>query len=178
MGGDMNNSVVMGICHALSHAGIASLRFNFRGAGKSQGTYDDGRGEIDDALAALKFLSSREQIEQHNVGLAGYSFGAGIAMKAALQHNLPIALSVVARAKIDPEDDLNLRPSLPMQFVVGDQDLLMPLDQFNNLSTKLTVPPEMHIMPGADHFFHGHENELGELVASFFLRWLKPVTLI
>jgi alpha/beta superfamily hydrolase len=178
MGGDMNNSVVMGICYALERSGIASLRFNFRGVGKSQGTYDDGKGEIADALAALKFLTSHKEIEQGNVGLAGYSFGAGIAMKAALHDDLPIALSIVGHAQIDPNDDLNRKPSLPMQFVIGEQDKLIPLDQLNNLSTKLTVSPEIHIIPGADHFFHGQEIETVELVAGFFLRWLKPLTQI
>jgi alpha/beta superfamily hydrolase len=174
MGGDMNNSVVMAICHALTQAGIASLRFNFRGTGGSQGAYDDGRGEIDDALGALRFLASHKGIEAGNVGLAGYSFGAGVAMKAALKDDLPKALSVVARARVDSEDDLERRPSLPMQFVVGDRDRLMPLDQVNDLVARLTVPPEMHVIPGADHFFQGQEREVGELVAGFFLRVLKP----
>lgn len=175
MGGDMNNGVVMAICHALTQAGIASLRFNFRGAGGSQGTYDDGRGEVDDALGALRFLTSHEEIETGSVGLTGYSFGAGIAMKAALKDDLPKALSLVARGKIDPEDDPARRPSLPMQFVVGEQDRLMPLDQVNEFTDKLAVPPEMHVISGADHFFQGREREVGELVAGFFLRRLKPV---
>ena len=174
MGGDMNNNVVMGICYALAQVGIASLPFNFRGVGGSQGTYDDGRGEVDDAREALRFLASQEGIEQDNVGLAGYSFGAGVAMKAALQDDLPRALSVVARARIDPEDDFGRRPSLPVLFVVGDQDRLMPPDQFDELSARLTTTPEMHVVPGADHFFMGQEREAGETVAAFFQRWLRP----
>ena len=171
----MNNSVVMAICDGLAQVGIASLRFNFRGAGGSQGTYDDGRGEIDDALEALRFLAAHEEIDAGSVGLAGYSFGAGVAMKAALEDDLPKALSVVARARVDPEDDLKRRPSLPIQFVVGDRDRLMPLDQINDLADKLTISPEMHVIPGADHFFQGQDREVGELVAGFFQRWLKPI---
>ena len=171
----MSNSVVMAICDGLTQVGIASLRFNFRGAGGSQGTHDDGTGELDDALAALRFLASHEEIEAGNMGLAGYSFGAGVAMKAALKDDLPKALSVVARARVDPEDDLTRRPSLPMQFVVGDRDRPMPLDQVNELTDKLTISPEMHVIPGADHFFQGQEREAAELVAGFFQRWLKPI---
>jgi len=174
MGGDMNNNVVMGICYGLAQVGIASLPFNFRGVGESQGAYDDGRGEVDDALEALKFLAAQEGVERDNVGLAGYSFGAGVAMKAALQDDLPRALSVVARARIDPEDDFGRRPSLPVLFVVGDRDRLMPSDQFDELSARLTTPPEMHVVLGADHFFVGQDREAGELVAAFFQRWLKP----
>ena len=174
MGGDMSNNVVMAICYDLARLGMASLRFNFRGVGMSLGAYDEGRGEVDDALAALRFLASHEQVEQDSVGLAGYSFGAGVAMKAALQDDLPKALSVVARARVDPEDDLRARSSLPMQFVVGDRDRLMPQDQANRLKTELAVNPEMHVIPGADHFFHGREREVGALVAGFFRSCLKP----
>jgi hypothetical protein len=172
MGGDMSNNVVMGICCSLIQVGLITLRFNFRGVGGSQGTYDEGKGEIEDALAALSFLAAQEEIKQGNVGLAGYSFGAGVAMKASLKNDLPKALSVVARTRVDFDDDLERRSSLPMQFVVGDQDRLMPTDQFSELSSRLTTPPEMHVIPGADHFFRGRESEVGELVAGFFQRWL------
>ena len=174
MGGDMSNNVVTAICYDLARLGMASIRFNFRGVGMSLGAYDEGRGEVEDALAALRFLASHEQVEQDSVGLAGYSFGAGVAMKAALQDDLPKALSVVARARVDPEDDLRARSSLPMQFVVGAQDRLMPPDQANRLKTELAVNPEIHVIPGADHFFHGREREVGALVAGFFRSCLQP----
>ena len=95
-------------------------------------------------------------------------------MKAALHDDLPKALSVVARARIDPEDDFGRRPSLPILFVVGDRDRLMPTEQFDELSARLTTPPEMHIVTGADHFFMGQEREAGETVAAFFQHWLRP----
>ena len=174
MGGDMYNSVVMGICHALTRVGIASLRFNFRGVGRSQGTYDEGRGETEDALAALGLLASSESIEEGSVGIAGYSFGAGVALKAALRDDRARAVSVVARARVDPEDDVGKRPSLPILFVVGDLDRLMPPEQFRELSGKLATPPEMHVVPGADHFFVGLEMEVGAVVATFFQHWLTP----
>jgi alpha/beta superfamily hydrolase len=176
MGGDMNNNVVMAICYCLTRVGIATLPFNFRGVGGSQGTYDDGRGEVDDALEAIRFLASNEAIEEGNVGLAGYSFGAGVAMKAALRDDLPKAVSVVARARVDADDNLERRPSLPMLFVVGDQDRLMPADQFQELAARLTTPPEMHLVTGADHFFMGQEIQAGQVVAAFFQRWLGPTT--
>lgn len=175
MGGDMNNNVVVAICYALERLEIASLRFNFRGVGRSDGIYDDGEGEIEDASEALKFLASHEEIDQHKVGVAGYSFGAGIAMKVALQSNITKALSVVARARLDPENDLSMKSYLPIQFVVGNQDRLMPLDQIKELKDNLTISPEMCIIPEADHFFHGRESEVGEMVADFFRRWIGNV---
>ena len=173
MGGDMNNNVVMGVCYSLFIAGIASLRFNFRGAGRSQGVYDEGRGEMGDLLAALEFAASQESIATDGVGLAGYSFGAGVAMKTAQKGGVTTALSLIGRARVDPEDDFTRIPSLPIQFVIGDQDRLMPAEQFTDLTSRLTTPPEMHVIPGADHFFVGQERDAAELVTAFFQRRLS-----
>ncbi|MBI4281969.1 MAG: dienelactone hydrolase family protein [Chloroflexi bacterium] len=173
-GGDMSNNVVAGICRGLAQVGIASLSFNFRGVGESQGAYDDGRGEVEDALAALRFLASQQGIEQGSVGLAGYSFGGGVAMKVALHDDLPKALSVVAWARLDSNDHPGLRPSMPIQFVVGDRDQLVQSGRFNELAASFTTSPEIHMVPGADHFFLWKEREVGALVAAFFHRWLKP----
>ena len=173
MGGDMNNNVVMGVCYSLFIAGIASLRFNFRGVGRSQGAYDEGRGEIGDVLAALEFAASQESIATDAVGLAGYSFGAGVAMKTAQRGDVTKALSLIGRARVDDEDDFSRIPSLPIQFVIGDRDRLMPPEQFADLQSRLTTPPEMHVVPGADHFFVGQEREASDHVTAFFQRWLN-----
>ena len=175
MGGNMHNNVVIGICYALERLGIASLRFNFRGVGKSDGIYDDGEGETEDASEALKFLTSNEEIDQQKIGITGYSFGAGIAMKVARRNDIAKALSVVAHARLDPENDLSMRSYLPIQFVVGNQDKLMSQDQIKELKDKLTIPVEMCVIPNADHFFQGRESEAGELVANFFRRWIGNV---
>ena len=172
MGGDMNNNVVMGICYSLFIAGIASLRFNFRGVGRSGGAYDEGRGEMDDVVAALAFAGSQESIASDRVGLSGYSFGAGVAMKTAQRGDVAKALSLTGRARVDAEDDFSRIPSLPIQFIIGDRDRLMPDEQLTDLKGRLTVPPEMHVVPGADHFFMGQERDAGELVTAFFQRWL------
>ena len=174
MGGDMHNNVVMGVCYSLFIAGIASLRFNFRGVGRSQGQYDEGRGEMDDVLAALAAAGSQESIATDRVGLAGYSFGAGVAMKTAQRGDVTNALSLIGRARVDAEDDFSRIPSLPIQFIIGDRDRLMPDEQFADLQARLTVPPEMHVVPGADHFFMGQEREAAEHVTAFFQRWLSP----
>ena len=172
MGGDMNNNVVMGACYSLFIAGIASLRFNFRGVGRSSGSYDEGRGEMDDVLAAIASAADQESIASDRVGLVGYSFGAGVAMKTAQRGDVAKALSLIGRARVDAEDDFSRIPSLPIQFVIGDRDRLMPDEQFTDLQSRLTVPPEMHVIPGADHFFVGQERETSEHVTAFFQRWL------
>ena len=173
MGGDLHNNVVVGICHKLAHLGIASLSFNFRGVGRSQGIHDDGHGEVDDTLAAVKYLVSQDRIQCDNVGVAGYSFGAGIAIRATLLSNLTKAVCLIARATIDPDYNFARRPDLPVLFVLGSVDKPMNTEQFMNLKTKLVTPPEVQIISGADHFFMGHEREVGEMVGSFFRHWLS-----
>lgn len=174
MGGEMNNNVVMGVCRELVGSGMAALRFNFRGVGASAGTHDQGRGEVEDATAALRFLAARHDLAGKPIGLAGYSFGAGVAMKASFVDETPSALSVIGRARVDPDDELARRPSLPVQFVIGERDRQMAPEHAARLSAELSAPPEIHVIAGADHFFVGQEREVGTLVAAFFRSSLMP----
>ncbi|MDE2861019.1 MAG: dienelactone hydrolase family protein [Chloroflexota bacterium] len=167
MGGDLNNNVVMGVCRALVEMGMAALRFNFRGVGASAGMHDQGRGEVEDALAALRFMAARPELGGMAIGLAGYSFGAGVAMKAGFADDTPRALSVIGRARVEPDDELARRPSLPVQFVIGERDRQMAPEHAERLSAELSAPPEIHVIAGADHFFVGREREIGALVAAF-----------
>ena len=79
-GGNMHNNVVVAICGAAAERGIAALRFNFRGVGGSEGSFGDGVGERADADAALAHLRQLPEVEQHRVGIVGYSFGAAVAL--------------------------------------------------------------------------------------------------
>src|SRR5262245_47291491 len=79
-GGDMDNSIVRLVADHLQQAGVATLRFNFRGVGDSEGRYGAGVGEADDARAAVALLRERARVSQ--VTLAGYSFGAMVALRA------------------------------------------------------------------------------------------------
>ncbi len=172
MGGNMFNNVVLGICRALEGAGFATLRFNFRGAGGSEGECDDGRGEADDALEAIGFMASHAAIRPEAIGLAGYSFGAGVAMKAAFRSDVVRALCVVARSRVDAEVDLAQKPSLPMLLVAGERDRMVSPEEIDRLRGALEVAPEVHLVPGADHFFGGLEKEVGDVATAFFQRWL------
>ena len=78
MGGDMTSNVVLAAVEGLAAQGIAALRFNFRGSGASEGTHDDGKGERDDVRAALSFAADLGELDATRIGLAGYSFGAGM----------------------------------------------------------------------------------------------------
>ena len=171
-GGDMSNNVVAAMAHAISKEGIATLRFNFRGVGQSQGEFSRGAGELGDALAALTFLSLEEEVDASRIGIAGYSFGAGIALEASWDNALVQAMASIA-CPTPTLNDLSLHQLVvPKLLICGDMDHVVPGDQFRFLTGRFLEPKEVHLLSGADHFFRGHEPEIAEKTGSFFRRWL------
>ena len=171
-GGDMDNPVVVVVCLALARRGIATLRFNFRGVGQSQGQYSGGDGEVTDARAALAFLGSSDDINGSRVGIAGYSFGASIALEAAAQQPLARAVATIA-CPAPSLGEGELHPmNKPKLFVTGDLDHAVPLDQFNLLVQRFAEPKKVHVISGADHFLRGQENVVATAVVDFFGRHL------
>lgn len=171
-GGAMDNNVVIAVCQALSVESIATLRFNFRGVGGSDGFFGQGIGEQEDVRAALSFLSTLEGVDAGKIGLAGYSFGAGVALSAAPQED-----SVQAVAGISPPlssfgADLKgyCKPKL---FLCGSGDTFIPAEELLHLVKETGEPKQCEIVPGADHFWWGYEEEAARKVASFFTKALK-----
>lgn len=166
-GGDMENSVVLGACRALAGRGIAALRFNFRGAGRSEGTFDDGRGEREDVRAALAHLSELPDADAKRMGLIGYSFGAMVAAEVAGGHLRGFALVSPPVAFGDLRVDWNC----PALVLGGDQDSIAPPDRLGVVAERPGV--ELRVIPDADHFWWGFEDQLGEALAEFFERQFK-----
>ena len=92
----MHNNVVSTVANSLESKSIATLRFNFRGVGRSEGQYDDGVGESDDTLAALDFLSLFDEIDTSRIGIVGYSFGASVALNVASQNDILAAIASIS----------------------------------------------------------------------------------
>ncbi|MCJ7511216.1 MAG: alpha/beta fold hydrolase [Dehalococcoidia bacterium] len=168
-GGDMSNYVVVAVCQALAEAGIASLRFNFRGVGRSEGKYGDGLGERSDAAAALAYLRQLAAVDPDKVGIIGYSFGATVALAAAAER-------VAAVAAISPPSfgqgvpDLAIRH--PTLLISGEQDEIAPAAGLSTLATIIGPHCQMAVVHGADHFWLGYEKELAQAVAQFFRQCL------
>lgn len=160
-GGDMHNNVVMTICEALVKESIASLRFNFRGVGRSEGTFADGIGEQEDVLAALSFLSSRA--DGQRLGIAGYSFGADVAASAAPRSPAKALACVSPPGRLD-----GLRGFAgPKLFIAGAEDSLVSAPLLEQSARELPSPSEVEIIPGADHFWWGYESALARKIAQF-----------
>ena len=164
-GGDMHNNVVMVLCEALTERGIAALRFNFRGVGRSTGAYDGGRGEALDAAAALTCLAGSEEFEATAVGVAGYSFGAMTALAAADDRTRALALVSPPLQWLDRERFNGFRG--PLLLVAGDADHVTPEQPFRELAASVDAA-EAHIVVGADHSWWGYERELAGIAGAFF----------
>jgi alpha/beta superfamily hydrolase len=161
MGGDMGNSIVETLAETLFAGGISTLRFNFRGVGKSTGTFDDGRGEQDDVLAAVCFL---EEQRIREVLPAGYSFGAWVNAGILNRRNLLPALFVSPPINIFSFDFQTLRGKVGL-IVCGDQDPYCPAEEIKSVAAELAC--RLDIIPDADHFFQSRENDLAASIQDF-----------
>jgi alpha/beta superfamily hydrolase len=166
----MDNTVVAAVCRALTDRGMAALRFNFRGVGRSSGAYDGGRGEARDAAAAVEFLAERDEVEGDKVGLAGYSFGAMAALAGADARVKALALVSPPLQGISNDQLTSFQG--PLLMVTGDGDHICPASGLRDLAASLTRAAEAEVVPDADHFWMGYERDLDALVGPFFARTL------
>lgn len=163
-GGTMQNKVTHTLARTLVGLGFAALRFNFRGTGRSAGEYDEGNGEQQDAVAAVNFM--RERHPGHALWLAGFSFGAAIAIRAAVDVS-PDGLISVAPAVRRFAGSLPRQPECPWLVVQGDADEVVDVSETVEWVDGLEPGPELLILPGVDHFFHGRLTVLRDAVTEF-----------
>jgi len=164
-GGDMDNTIVLATAGALHRRGIATLRFDFRGVGRSEGRYGEGLGEVDDARAAVERL--REELPNAPIALGGYSFGAMVALLAGHDHAEVDRLFAIAL----PASMFDVSPiaasTKPKLFLFGDRDPYCPGAALEAIVKGLAGENELRRLNGADHFLFGFEEEVGEAVARF-----------
>jgi len=148
-GGTMDNKVVQTIARAVLQLGWRSVRFNFRGIGASQGGWDDGVGEIDDAMAVIDAQRNRDA----PLLLAGFSFGAYVASQAALR--LPDGAKAAQLVLVGPSTEKQAMPAVPPETVVvhGEVDDVVPLSATLAWARPQSLP--VIVLPGVGHFFHG-----------------------
>ncbi len=166
-GGTMHNKVAHTLARAFVRVGFCALRFNFRGTEESDGQYDDGIGELDDAMAAIEWM--RDRVPDEPLWLAGFSFGAAIAVRAAVATPVDGLVSV-APAVYRFAAGLAEQPSCPWLIVQGDEDELVEIDETIEWVNSLEPGPELLIFDGAEHFFHGRLTELRDAVEEFIQR--------
>lgn len=164
-GGTLDNKVAQTLARSFAALGYVAIRFNFRGAGKSEGSFDDGRGETDDALAALAYGRERyPALEATPPVLAGFSFGTFVQSR-------------VARS-VPPERMVLIAPAVkrfegapvPADTIVihGEEDDVVPLAQVFAWARPLQLP--VLVFPGCGHFFHGRLVHLQRAILGMWQR--------
>jgi hypothetical protein len=165
-GGTMHTKVVFQGAKALTRIGCVVLRFNFRGVGASEGTFDLGDGEKEDFTAALDYMA--ERYPGTTLWAAGFSFGSWIALEVGAVDDrvsvlIGIAPPVATSASGQPYDFANTRQSTkPKFFVQGEADDVCPLPSLWQFYGALEEPKELAVVDGADHLFEGKTQEAGE----------------
>lgn len=158
-GGDMENPVVTRIADVARAAAFATLRFNFRGVGGSEGVHDKGRGEEDDVKTAILLLAARLP-DGDPVGVVGYSFGAWTAARAAHADAFGRPLCLIAPPLRMYDFDFLKAGGGRRLMVAGTHDPYCPVDALHRLAA--AAGADERIVEGADHFFFGKLYPLGE----------------
>jgi len=151
-GGTMDNKVVQTLARAFLQLGYRALRFNFRGVGASAGAWDEGRGEVDDALAAI--AAARADAPGLPLALGGFSFGGYVAAQAAAQ--LAATAPVERLVLVGPATSRFTLPATvaPDTVVIhGEADDVVPLAATLDWARPQVLP--VTVLPGVGHFFHG-----------------------
>jgi alpha/beta superfamily hydrolase len=180
-GGTLHNKVVFHTMKSLNSFGFPVLRFNFRGAGLSQGEHDEGNGEVDDARAALDWLDAEFHLP---LVFAGFSFGAAVGLrascsdprvKAAIAVGIP-AGPVAAGTEVPRTYTLDfLREcAKPKLFVSGARDQFGPRAKLEALVASVPEPKKLVLIEGADHFFEGRLRELRETIEAWVKEAISP----
>ena len=163
-GGTLDNKVAQTLARTFFALGYVAVRFNFRGVGQSAGHFDDGRGETDDAAAALAFAQSRFALPGNPV-LAGFSFGAFV------QTQLAARIAVERLVLVGPAVKRFPVGSVPGDTIVihGEQDDVVPLADVFEWARPMQLP--VVVLSGTGHFFHGRLLQLQQVVTGL---WHAP----
>ena len=162
-GGDMNNLVVESIVHVYHMKGYSTLKFNFRGVGRSQGAYDNGIGEQKDVLSALSFLAN---MGMERIDLAGYSFGAWVNAHAIQKDTLTKQMIMVS-PPVGFMDFNSIVTMDTLKFVVtGNRDDIAPAAVIEKMIPIWNPNARFEVIDGADHFYGGYLNQLESVLSS------------
>lgn len=165
-GGTLDNKVVYTLARAFQELGAPTIRFNFRGVGASEGSFDRGAGEVDDALAVV--AHGRQLFPGAALWLAGFSFGGAVAIRSAARAR-PDRLVAVAPG-VALLNVGSVAPSCPWLLVQGDADDVIEPGFVLDWASRLEPRPEVAVLAGAGHFFHGRLHDLRQSVLAFMRR--------
>lgn len=170
-GGTMHNKVVTMVERALRESGLDTVRFNFRGTGDSEGSFDDGKGEGDDLAAVVDWV--RRVRPSDAVWLAGFSFGSYVTIRNAVRLRADALISIAPPAGRWPFETIEL-PTSPWLVVQGEEDEVVEPQAVFDWIDSMKHPPELIRMPETSHFFHRRLMDLRGAVKHAVREWLPP----
>lgn len=162
-GGTMTNKVVTTVAKAFHHLNISTILFNYRGVGKSEGSYGHMAGEIEDLKAVATWAKSHHP--HHEFWLAGFSFGAYIAANGAILLDAKQLITIAPAVNHADFSDLKLK--CPWLVIQGEEDEIVPPDEVYRVINAISPPPTLIKIPHAGHFFHHKLNELFEAIINY-----------
>ena len=149
--GTMHNKVVTMISRSLRELGLTAVRFNFRGVGTSAGHYDNGVGEAEDVAGIARWMA--ETLPDHQLWLAGFSFGSYVAARAA--QTLPVRQLITVGPAVENFDFAPLkRPDCPWVVIQGEEDEVVSPQAVFDWAAGMKPPVQLIRMPETGHFFH------------------------
>lgn len=168
-GGTLHNKVVFHAMKTLNGFGFPALRFNFRGAGLSDGEHDYGQGEIEDVHTALDWLGREFRLP---IVFAGFSFGAAMGLQAVCKDDRVVAaigLGIPVQPVEERTYDLSCLKSYtkPKLFISGSRDQFGPRARLHAFVDSLPEPKKLVIIESADHFFEGRLREMRDAVETW-----------
>lgn len=166
-GGTLHNKVAHTLARAFVTCDMVALRFNFRGVGESEGSFDEGEGETDDVRAAIGYM--RERYPGLPLWLGGFSFGAAMAVRVAADTDVDGLVSV-APAATRLATDAFVQPTCSWLIVHPEDDELVPVDDTVTWVDSMEPGPELVVFPETSHFFHGKLVGLRETIRDFVHR--------
>jgi alpha/beta superfamily hydrolase len=168
-GGTMHTKVVYQTAKALSRIGCAVLRFNFRGAGASAGTFTNGPGEMDDFRAALDYMAG--EYPGAPLWSGGMSFGAWIGLTVGVQDARVSTVVGIAPPLSRYDFEPVARSTKAKFFIQGEREEVWPLKEMREFYARAAEPKELVVIDGANHLFDGHVSEVADAIEDLFADW-------
>ena len=172
-GGNMDNNVVTAVSFALADQGFATIRFNFRGVGNSDGEHTKGELEYQEILGAFDLLKAWPGVDERNLGLAGYSFGTSVILDSAAAQKKAKAIALISPPIRAFPDSALKKGKMPTLIISGDRDKLVQSEELQPNLDAFARSPVLKIVAGADHYWNGMERQVVGPVAEFFAEHLK-----
>ena len=173
LGGTMHNEVVAAVCREVESRGVATLKFNFRGAGDSEGEFADGEGEQVDLASAIDVLRHWPGIDRRRIAVAGHSFGASVILKGLRRCKPARSFTLIAPPVSSVRQSAIRGDKRPKLFIAGELDRLVPTLDMQRALDDVAPPVLFQQIPGANHQFGSHESVVAHAAADFILETLR-----